>query len=169
MKGLTYYIDSISIWSAKIFRWAVLILTIVVLYEVLARYIFNSPTIWAFDTAMMFYSMVFLFGGAFVLYEKKHIRVDVLFNLLSTRTRAIIDVVFYLVFFFPFVVAVIWQGGESAYISWLAREISNTSQWGEPIYPLKFMIPLGFFLLFLQGISELILTIKSIRGRRDDT
>ena len=164
-----HYIDSISIWTGKIFRWLALILSLVVLYEVLARYIFNRPTIWAFDTAMMLYSMLFILGGAYVLREKRHIRVDVIFNLFSLRTQAVIDIVFYLVSFFPYTVVMIWYGGKIAYMSTLSREISNTSQWGEPIYPWRWLIPVGFFLLFLQGIPEFIRTIQQMRSKSNDT
>ena len=96
---IIHIIDSISIWSGKIFRWTALILSAVVIYEVIARYIFNSPTIWAFDSAMFFYSALYLMGGAYVLWEGKHIRVDVIYMLFSKRTQAILDVIFYVVFF----------------------------------------------------------------------
>lgn len=162
-------IDNISMWTGKIFRWVALILSLVVIYEVSARYLFNRPTIWAFDTAMILYSMLFIFGGAYVLWEKKHIRVDVIFNLFSLRTQAIIDIVFYLAFFFPYTVVMIWYGGKIAYMSTVAREISNTSQWGEPIYPWRWLIPIGFFLLFLQGIPEFIRTIQQMRSKSNDT
>jgi TRAP-type mannitol/chloroaromatic compound transport system permease small subunit len=164
-----HYIDSISIYTGKIFRWMALILSLVVLYEVLSRYIFNRPTIWAFDTAMMLYSMLFIFGGAYVLWEKRHIRVDVIFNRFSLRTQAIIDIVFYVIFFFPYTVVMIWFGSKVAYLSTVAREISNTSQWSEPIYPWRWLIPAGFFLLFMQGIPELIRTIQQIRRESNDT
>jgi TRAP-type mannitol/chloroaromatic compound transport system permease small subunit len=155
-------IDGISIWSGKIFRWLGLILSLVVLYEVTARYLFNRPTIWAFDTAMMLYSMLFLSGGAYVLWDKRHIRVDVIFNRFSPRTQRIIDIVFYVVFFFPFVIVMIVYGYKSAAMSWAAREISNSSQWGEPIYQWRAMIPAGFVLLLLQGIAEFIRTVRTL-------
>ena len=159
-------IDTLSKWIGKIFRWAALALSMIVLYEVIARYIFNRPTIWAFDTGMMFFSLLFLFGGGYVLWEGGHIRVDVIFAQFSRRTQAIIDTVFYLIFFFPFVWVMIWYGNRIAYRAWLAREISNTSQWGEPIYPWRYVIPLAFLFLFLQGIAEFVRTIRSLR--RDD-
>lgn len=166
---LLQHIDSISIWVGKIFRWTALILSLVVMYEVLLRYVFNRPTIWAFDTAMMLYSLLFMLGGGYVLWEKRHIRVDVVFNRFSVRTRAVIDIVFYLVFFFPYTVVMIWYGGKIAYMSTLALEISNTSQWSEPIYPWRWLIPVGFFLLFLQGIAEFIRTVQQVRRKSNDT
>ena len=156
-------IDKVSIWSGKIFRWSALVLSVVVLYEVIARYIFNRPTIWAFDSAMFLYSVLYLMGGAYVLWEGKHIRVDLLYMRFSERVQAALDVVFYLVFFFPFVFVMTWWGYKATVWSYKAEEISNTSQWGEQIYLWKFLIPLGFFLMLLQGIPEFVRTIQRFR------
>ena len=81
------YFDRISIWSGNIIRWLAVVLSIIVLIEIFARYIFNNPTIWAFDTAMMLYSAMFLFGAAYVLLIKTHIKVDVITNMLPRRTQ----------------------------------------------------------------------------------
>jgi TRAP-type mannitol/chloroaromatic compound transport system permease small subunit len=156
-------IDSISIWSGKIFRWAGLVLSGVVLYEVFSRYFFGKPTTWAFDSAMFFYSAIYLLGGAYVLREGAHIRVDVFYMRFSERMKAIIDVIFYVVFFFPYVSVMTWWGYKAAVLAWKTEEISNTSQWGEQIYLWKFLIPIGFFLMFLQGIAELARNIGKLR------
>jgi TRAP-type mannitol/chloroaromatic compound transport system permease small subunit len=166
---ILHIIDSISIWSGKIFRWTALILSAVVIYEVISRYIFNSPTIWAFDSAMFFYSALYLMGGAYVLWEGKHIRVDVIYMLFSKRTQAILDVIFYVVFFFPYVAVMTWWGYKATFWSWKAQEISNTSQWGEQIFIWKFLIPMGFFFMLLQGISEFIRTIGKFRRNTNVT
>ncbi|MCK4788526.1 MAG: hypothetical protein KAV87_32595, partial [Desulfobacteraceae bacterium] len=63
----------------------------------------------------------------------------------------------------------IWYGSKIAYMSTLALEISNTSQWSEPIYPWRWLIPVGFFLLFLQGIAEFIRTVQQMRRKSNDT
>ena len=148
------FIDNVNIFTGRIFRWAGLILSLVVLYEVFSRYCFNSPTVWAYDTALMLYSMLFLLGGGYVLWEHKHVRVDVLYDQYSPRGQALADIIFYIIFFFPFVIVMVWFGSKAAYWSTLAGEISNTSQWGEPIWPWRWMLPLGFFLLLLQGLAE---------------
>jgi TRAP-type mannitol/chloroaromatic compound transport system permease small subunit len=157
------YIDRISLWSGDIVRWLAVVLTVVVLIEVFARYLFNSPTIWAFDSAMMIYSVMFLGGAAYVLLVKTHIRVDVIFNILPPRTRLILDFIYYIVFFFPYAFVMIWYGTKLAINMTIAREISNTSQWLEPIWPWRWVIPVGFLFFLLQGIAEFIRTIKSLR------
>ena len=163
-----HYIDGISLWSGKIVRWLALILSIVVLYEVMARYLFNRPTVWAFDTAMMLNSAIFLMGGAYVLWENKHIRVDVIFNRFPHRIKVFIDLIFYIVFLFPLAIVMTWYGGKAAVLSWAGREISNTSQWGELIFYWRAVIPVAFFLLFLQAIPEFIRTLMSLRRKTND-
>jgi TRAP-type mannitol/chloroaromatic compound transport system permease small subunit len=157
------YFDRISLWSGNIVRWFMVILTLVVLYEIFARYLFNAPTIWAYDMAMMVYSVLFLCGAAYILFLKAHIRVDVIFNMLPKRIQNILDLIFYIVFWFPYMFVMIIYGSKIAYMSTVAEEISNTSQWLEPIWPWRWVIPVGFVLLFLQSIAEVIRTIKSIR------
>ena len=157
------YIDRISIWSGNIIRWLAVVLTIVVLSEVFARYLFNNPTIWAFDAAMMIYSVMFLFGAAWVLQIKAHIKVDVIQNMLPRRTQLILDLIYYIVFFFPFLFVMIVFGTKLAISMTIAGEISNTSQWLEPIWPWRWVIPAGFLLLLPQAIAEFIRIIKSLR------
>lgn len=157
------YMDRISLWSGDIVRWLAVVLTVVVLIEVFARYFFNSPTIWAFDAAMMIYSVMFLGGAAYVLLVKTHIRVDVIFNMLSPRTRLILDFIYYIVFFFPYALVMIWYGTKIAISMTIIGEISNTSQWLEPIWPWRWVIPVGFLFFLLQCIAEFIRTIKSLR------
>lgn len=157
------YIDRFSIWSGNIIRWLAVVLTVVVLYEVIARYLFIAPTIWAFDTAMMIYSTMFLFGAAWVLQIKAHIKVDVIFNMLPRRTQVILDLIYYIVFFFPYLFVMIVFGTKIAISMTIAREISNTSQWLEPIWPWRWVIPVGFLLLLLQAVAEFIRLIKSLR------
>jgi TRAP-type mannitol/chloroaromatic compound transport system permease small subunit len=157
------YIDRFSIWSGNIIRWLAVILTVVVLYEVVARYLFNAPTIWAFDTAMMVFSVMFLFGAAYVLQIKAHIKVDVIQNMLPRRVQLILDLIYYIVFFFPFLCVMVVFGSKIAISMTIAGEISNTSQWLEPIWPWRWVIPVGFFLLLLQAVAEFIRLIKSFR------
>lgn len=157
------YFDRISLWSGNFARWLAVALTCVVLYEVIARYLFNKPTIWAFDTAMMLYSAMFLLGAGYVLLIKTHIKVDVITNYLPLRAQYILDIIYYIVFFFPYLFVMIWWGASQAISMTIAGEISNTSQWLEPVWPWRWLIPVGFFLFLLQAVAEFIRLIKSLR------
>jgi TRAP-type mannitol/chloroaromatic compound transport system permease small subunit len=164
MQKLLSYIDAIGKWSGKVLPWLSLLLSGVVIFEVISRYVFNSPTIWAFDVAMMLCSAFFLLGCGYILQENAHIRVDVLYNLFPAKVRKALDILFYVVFFFPLAFTMIWYGTKAAYLSWVAEEISNTSQWGELIFWWKGLLPLAFLLLAIQGVAEFIrLLVPSAR------
>ena len=158
------YIDAIGEWSGLAARWLALALSAVVIFEVISRYLFNAPTIWAFDMAMMLTSMLFLLGAAYVMKQNAHIRVDVIYRMLPARLQHIIELIYYVFCFFPFTLVMVWYGSKAARYSWMAREISNTSQWGETVYWWKAVIPLAFFLLLLQGIAEFVRAIITFRN-----
>lgn len=157
------YIDGISLWSGKIVRWLAVVLTAVVLYEVFARFVFNSPTDWGFDVAMMIYSTFFMMGAAYMQLIKGHIRVDVILKMFQPRTQSILELVNILIFMIPFAFVMVWFGAKVAILSTVAEEISNTSQWGEAIWPWRWMIPAAFFLFLLQCFADLVRVITSLR------
>ncbi len=101
MRSIIRVIDSISEWTGKTVRWVCLVLVVVVVYEVTARFVFNAPTLWAFETICMLLCTIGALGWAYTHRHHGHVRVDVLYTLLSPRGRAIIDVGGYLIFFFP--------------------------------------------------------------------
>jgi len=160
------YFDRISLWSGNIVRWLAIALSVVVLAEVIARYLFNHPTDWAFDTAMMVYSAMVMGGAAYVLLIKTHIKVDVITNYLPLRAQYILDIIYYIVFFFPYLFVMIGWGTKLAISMTIVGEISNTSQWLEPIWPWRWFLPAGFFLLLLQAVAEFIRLIKSLKALR---
>jgi len=136
-------------------------LVLVVAYEIIARYFFDRPTIWAFDLTYMLYGTIFMLGAAYALHKGAHIRTDFFFERWSTRTKGVIDSVAYIVFFFPsLALFLIVSGGEG----WYAFEINETSEqtpWRPILWPYKWVIPLACLLLLIQGVSE---TIKSLHA-----
>jgi len=161
------YVDTISERSGKVVRWLIVALVAVVAGDVIARYVFNRPSIWGYDTALYIYSYFFLLGGAYVQRQRAQIRVDVLFNRFPPRARVAIEILFFLAFYFPVCIVFMWYGGKAAAHSFAIREISNLSPWGEPVGPLRAAIPLAFFLLFLQGIAEFIRhLVFLVKGKR---
>lgn len=122
--------------------------------EVIARYIFNSPTIWAYDTAIFMFGYTGLLGGAYALSKKQHINVDLVYSRLSPRGRAVLDVTTGLLFFF-FMTLVIIYGWDNAIEAIRGGEATATL-WGPPIGHFKLMVPVGAALLFLQGLANWI-------------
>lgn len=162
------WIEVVSEYVGRFSSYLIMILVVVVCYDVFMRYLFNKPTLWAFDTALHLYSIAFLVGGCWVLKIKAHIKVDVLYNLFPLRMRATINVIFYLFLFFPLCYFLVKHGAVFAYTSFKISEVSRSSPLHEPVWPLKTFIPIAFVLLWLQGIVEFIRDVTAlIKGRYD--
>jgi TRAP-type mannitol/chloroaromatic compound transport system permease small subunit len=123
-------------------------------YEVLARYIFNSPTNWVHESMFLMFGMQYLLCGAYAYYEDQHVRVDVLYSHFSRRGKAMADI-FTSLFFFIFIGVILWTGVRFALDSISLREMSFT-EWAVQYWVVKLAIPIGAALLLLQGIAKLI-------------
>ena len=159
-------IDGFALWSGRLFCLLVLPLVLGLTYEVIARYGFNRPTIWAYDVTYMLYGSLFMLGAAYTLYRGGHIRTDIFYQAWSVRTRGIVDAVLYLFFFSPGMALFLWMGIQEAAHSWDIREVSDASPWRPIIYPFKAVIPVTALLLIVQGISEFIRSAyAAVKGR----
>ena len=148
-------IESLSQWVGKAFGWCILILTLSVSYEVFVRYVLNSPTVWAFDMMVQMYGALFLMAGAYTLAQDAHVRGDVLYRLFSVRWQARVDLLLYILFFFPGMIALFWYGWEIASDSWRYKEVSWNSPARIQIYFFKTLIPVAGALLMIQGVAEI--------------
>ena len=149
-------IDLISIWSGKIVAFLILPMVGSLVYEVIARYFFNSPTIWGNDMATILYGAFFMLGSAYALQRQQHIRTDFLYEKWSVRTKGIVDSILYITCYFPGLAIFMWYSSQYAWKSTMLQERIISSPWMPYIWPLKLVIPIAAFLLLLQGISELI-------------
>ena len=163
MERFEHFMDRLSQWVGHAFAWCIVILTLGISYEVVVRYAFRAPTTWSFDHGYMMYGALFFMGGAYTLARGGHVRADIFYRLWSPRAQARLDLVLYLVFFFPGVIALIWAGTAHAEESWRYREVSIFSPTGVPLYPLKTLLPVGAVLLFLQGVAEVCRCIRCLR------
>ena len=134
------FADSLSAWFGKSFAWLILLMSIGTGYEVFVRYVLNSPTAWALDVSFIMYGTLFMMGGAYTLSRGGHVRGDFLYRLLQPKTQGKIDIVLYIVFFFPGVLALILSGWKYAARSWQYGEVSVNSPAGVPIYQFKAVI-----------------------------
>lgn len=159
-------IDWISRTTGSIAAWLIIPLLIVVVYEVVARHLFNAPSGWGYDTCWMLFAAQFLIGGAYTLLQKSHIRIDIVYNLLSDRGKLIFDLIIYLIVFLVPALLFTWAGIHFAGDAFAANEKLSTTNWFFPSGPPKSLIPIGFFLLTLQCIAEIIRSIKALTERR---
>ncbi len=156
LSSISKTIDAISQWSGKGIAWLILPNVFALVYEVIARYILQSPTIWSYEVTYFLYGSHFLIGAAFILFMRGHIRIDVIYMHLSPRGRALIDILGYLILFFPVVMALIYGGAEFTIQSYQMGEKSGASPWRPHLYPFKSVLVVSFVLLFLQGLSEFL-------------
>jgi TRAP-type mannitol/chloroaromatic compound transport system permease small subunit len=159
-------IDTVSDWSGRIFCWLVVPLTAALTYEVLARYLFGAPTIWAYDSSYMLYGSHFMLGAGYTLLKGGHIRTDIFYQSWSPRTQKLVDAALYLLFFFPGMAFFFWMSGQEAVHSVMIGERSDASPWRPYVYPLKLAMPVAALLLIVQGVSEFIKSAyMALRGR----
>jgi TRAP-type mannitol/chloroaromatic compound transport system permease small subunit len=153
-------IDTLSTVFGWFSGWLIAPLTLAVAYEVVARYVFNAPTRWASTVTYMLYGTQFMLAASYTLLKDGHIRTDVFYARWSPRTRAIVDAVSYVTFFFPGMLLMFYAGTLEAWHAWDIGERAG----GWRAYPFKAVIPVTAFLLVLQGLSELTKCLRVLRG-----
>lgn len=160
-------IDRVSERCGQVIAWAIVPLFVGLTYEVVARYVFDAPTEWAFDITYMLYGTHFMLGAAYTLLMGGHIRTDMFYEKYSPRTKGLVDAIGYLVFFFPAVLFLLVAGGDAALVSFRMLEKSEISAWRPPIYPFKAMVPLAALLLLVQGVSEFLKSLYAVMAERE--
>lgn len=163
MQKILVFIDRFNTWIGQLFGWLVLALTLFVSFEVFSRYVLSNPHAWAFDMMNMLYGGLFMMAGAYTLSKNGHVRGDVLYGFFPPRLQAGLDLILYILFFIPGVVAMFWAGYYFAAESWAITEHSNITANGPPIYPFKAIIPLAGLCLLLQSFVEMLYCVRCLR------
>jgi TRAP-type mannitol/chloroaromatic compound transport system permease small subunit len=156
LRAVIRFIDAISVWSGKIVGWLILPMVGSLVYEVTARYLFNAPTVWAYDMTYMLYGSFFMLGAAYTLQRKGHIRTDMFYGAWSPRRQGWVDAVCYLLFFFPGMIVFLVVTWDFFAVSFGRGERVVTSPWMPIVYPLKGAMFAATLLLVLQGVAEFL-------------
>ena len=151
-------IDRFSLWIGRIVCWLTIPLFGAMVIEVIARYAFIAPTMWAYDISRMFAGALFMLGSGYALSKGVHIRADFLYRNWPIRIQGSVDLFLYLFFYFPGLIIFLWMATDFAYLSWVRGERGMDTAWMPIMGPIKTCLPLGVFFLIIQGISE---TLKS--------
>ena len=157
------FADHLSAFFAKTFGWLIVLMTFGMSYEVLVRYAFNAPTPWALDVSFIMYGTLFMMGGAYTLSRGGHVRGDFVYRTWKPRTQAMMDLLLYIIFFFPGILALVITGYKYSSRSWGYAEVSINSPAGIPIYQFKTVIVVAGILLLIQGLAEVFRCIICIR------
>jgi TRAP-type mannitol/chloroaromatic compound transport system permease small subunit len=154
--------ERLSTWTGKAFAWLIIVLMLVVCIEVFKRYVLNAPTAWIYDLNNMLYGTLFMMCGAYALAHDGHVRGDFLYGSFKPRTQAALDLVLFIVFFLPGVVALTWAGW-SYFNDSLAMREQTFNATPLPLYPFKLMIPVAGAIVLLQGLAEILRCIVCLR------
>ena len=159
VRAIDKFTDTIGVWVA----WLNIPLVLAVSYEVIARYAFDTPSIWSFDVTYMLYGTIFMLGCAYALHKGAHIRTDFFYEKWTARTKGMVDSISYLVFFFPSLIMLLAASGSEAWYAYTIHETSEQTPWRPILWPYKSVVPATCVLLMIQGVSE---TIKSVYAWR---
>jgi TRAP-type mannitol/chloroaromatic compound transport system permease small subunit len=154
MQSILKVIDRTNGFVVKILGGIVLVVMITGVYEVSMRYLFGLPTSWVWEMNGFLLSVMASLGGGYVLLRKSHVRVDIIYQAFSTRTKAILDVVTF-VFTILFLGVLLWQTGVMSFQSLQYFEHSQTD-FRPPVYPFKIIMCIGVFLFLMQAIADFV-------------
>ncbi len=127
------------------------------------RYGFGDPTSWAFDMSYMLYGTIFMMAGAYTLARGGHVRGDFLYRRWKPATQAKIDLILYILFFLPGILAMVFSGFEYGVAAFKLGEVSVNSPVGVPVWPIKLVILVSGFFLLLQGCAEVMRCVYCIK------
>ncbi len=155
IRAIVNQIDGISEWSGRIFSWFVVTIIVLSLFEVFTRRILGKPTIWTHETLSYLFAATVMLTMGYTLKHKVHANVDILYQRFSTKTKAIVDVITFIFFLGFFTTVFLWDGIIFAATSWAMLE-RTPSAFNFYVFPAKTLLPIGAFLLLLQGTSDFV-------------
>ncbi len=142
--------------------WGCLALVLALSFEVLMRYAFDRPTIWAHETSMMLGLFVVTIGWSWVHLNHGHVRVDVFYTRLSPRGKAMTDIACFLVFFLPLLLVLIYAAAQTAWDAYVFKEVLMASFWYPPALPIRLVMLIGLCLFLLQGTAEFVRDVYAV-------
>jgi TRAP-type mannitol/chloroaromatic compound transport system permease small subunit len=154
IKRIVHLIDAVSEWSGLLVAPLVLVYMVIFLYEIVSRYVFHSPTMWAHETSTFVFGAQFMLGGAYCYWRGSMVNVEIFHDRLPIRARAILDLFLFIV---PLVVlgTMIWSGG-AFFVNSLSLREHTESAFSPPLYPLRGVIPLAACLFLLQVVARFL-------------
>jgi TRAP-type mannitol/chloroaromatic compound transport system permease small subunit len=169
IKKILRTIDWLSTMAGSIGKWLALLLVMVGAYDTILRHFFNAPTIWAYETLCMTGGALYLLGASYVYLHDSHTRVDVIYNLLSDKKKALVNVICSILFFFPLMIILLQLSAKWAIRAWRINEVMFQSFWYPPAGPYRTIFAIGIFLLLLQGFARFVRDLYFvIRGESID-
>lgn len=172
MKFLNRYVELINKINSTIGKytsWLTLALVLVVVFNVITRYVFNASSVAIQELEWHLFAVLFLMGAAYTLQKDDHVRVDLFYSKFNVRQKAWLNLVGVIIFLIPFSLLIVYTSQNYALNSFALNE-SSPDPGGLPArYILKAFIPTSFVLLLLQGFSLLFKSILEIKDFKEET
>lgn len=157
------YVDAVNRVLGYFVMYLTLVMMGVLLFASLTRYVFNVPFVWIIELAQFLMAAYYILGGGYSMQLDAHVRMDVLYEHWTPRTRAFMDSM--TAFFLVFYLAIMMRGGISSSAYSLKYNQTNYSAWAPPMAPIKIIMTVGIALMLLQAISILFKDIAKFTGR----
>ncbi|HTI47804.1 MAG TPA: TRAP transporter small permease subunit [Casimicrobiaceae bacterium] len=161
--ALSRAIDALTERVGRVVYWLILVVVIISALNATVRKAFNYSSNAYLEIQWYLFSVIFLFGAGYTLLRNEHVRIDIIAGRLSARTQNWIDVIGIVFFLFPMSIIIMWLSWPLFVDSYVRHEVS-TNAGGLTIWPARLMVPVGFALLIVQGLSELIKRIAFLAG-----
>ncbi len=160
-------IDAVNARIGKIAAWLIVAAIFVSAINAIVRKLFDVSSNSWLELQWVLFSAVFLLCASWTLLDNEHIRIDIVNSHLTKRVRDGIDIFGHLFFLLPFSILLLWTS-VPFFLNSYAIDEQSLNAGGLPQWPAKALVPLGFFFLTLQGISELIKRVAIFTGRMND-
>ncbi|HZX26886.1 MAG TPA: TRAP transporter small permease subunit [Telluria sp.] len=164
--SLSRLIDTVNEKIASAVSWALLAAVLICAGNALVRYLLKTSSNAWLEIQWYLFAAMFLLGSAYTLKRDEHVRIDVVTGRFSRRTQVLIDLFGYLVFLVPVCGVILWFAWPYARMAIETGEMSNNAG-GLILWPAKILIPIGFLMLILQAVSEVIKRVAFLAGRLD--
>ena len=161
--ALSRAIDAITERVGRIVYWLVLVVVLISAANAVVRKLFNFSSNSFLEIQWYLFSVIFLFGAGYTLLRNDHVRIDIVTGRMSSRVHNWIDVIGIVLFLWPMSIIIMWLAWPLFVDSYTRGEVS-TNAGGLIIWPARLMVPIGFALLLMQSVSELIKRIAFLRG-----
>ncbi|RED42079.1 TRAP-type mannitol/chloroaromatic compound transport system permease small subunit [Rhodopseudomonas thermotolerans] len=159
-------ITRLNYWVAMIAAWLIAPIFLLLMADVIMRYVVGSAAIWTAELAQLVFGVYAVIAGGYLLAERAHVNVDIIYGRFSPAQKAKVDLATSFLFFL-FMAVLIWQGTDMAWES-AAKFETSSSIWNPPIWPVKIAIPVAGVLLLLQGLVRIVSDVRTVMGLPND-
>jgi len=149
-------IDHVNVWAANCTSWLLHVLMLIIVYDVILRYVFGAPTNWSFHISYMVGGTICVMGAAYTLQIGRHVSIDIIQKLFPLRKRLLTNAILMVILFFPSIFLITRYSWIRAIRSWSILEKGSYGFWYPPLYPYRTIIAIGFTLLLIQGLAVFI-------------